>query len=391
MKKMILISLISLVTISACFAQFDERFYFPSKEWQSIENVDFTEMNFYVDKDTINTVLFKSKTRTKATIIYYHGTGGNLSLNTYVAKLLINEGFQVFMIDFRGYGKSTGKPTHLNIASDAQIVFDKVMGKDEFKNYPVIVYGASMGTQIATKITRDNQDKVSALILDGTISSFTDLALLSAPVEQKEIILTYVTSPYSAIEDIKHIESIPKLFIHSKEDETVPFSQAEAVYSNAQEPKDFWEYEGKHLGSIVLDKDLFVQKINSLTSKISNTLVNKNDYALNIKIDKLKNGNGQVVIQLNDTLENLIESRIGTIENNQCVVHFDSIARGKYTILYFHDENKNRELDANFMGIPKEGYGFSNNASGQYGPPPIEKRIFMVSENMSIVLEPFYW
>ncbi len=66
------------------------------------------------------------------------------------------------------------------------------------------------------------------------------------------------------------------------------------------------------------------------------------------------------------------------------------IAPGKYNISYFHDENKNNELDADFMGIPKEGYGFSNNASGKYGPPPIEQRIFIVSENMSMDLVPFY-
>ena len=265
---MILIFLVNLATIYSCLAQFDEKFYFPSKEWDTIENMEFMEINFCIDNDTLNTVLFKSNTPTKATIIFYHGAGGNISFNTYVAKLLTNEGFQVFMIDFRGYGKSSGKPSHINIANDAQIIFDRIIVKDEFKNYPIIIYGASIGTQIATKITRDNKDKVSALILDGTMSSFTDMALLSVPEEQKEMISTYVTSPYSAKEDIKHIESIPKLFIHSKEDKSVPFSQAEAVYSNAHEPKDFWVYDGKHLESVSKFKKDFLQKINLLYGDI---------------------------------------------------------------------------------------------------------------------------
>jgi len=268
MKKMILIFLVNLTAIYSCFAQFDEKFYFPSKEWHSIKDIDFTEMNFCIDKDTINTVLFKSKTTTKATIIFYHGTSGNISLNTYVAKLLTNEGFQVFMIDFRGYGKSTGKPTHLNIANDAQTIFDKIIVKDEFRNYPIIIYGASIGTQIATKITSDNKDKVSALILDGAMSSFTDMALLSVPEEQKEMISTYVTSPYSALEAIKHLSSIPKLFIHSKGDKSVPFSQGAAVYSNAPEPKKFWEYEGNHLESTSKFPKEYIQHINSLFREI---------------------------------------------------------------------------------------------------------------------------
>lgn len=272
MKKMLLIIVVNLTALYSSFAQFDEKFYFPSREWHAIENVDFTEMNFHIDNDTIHTVLFKSRTTTKATIIYYHGTGGNISLNASIAKLLTNEGFQVFMIDFRGYGKSTGKPTHLNIANDAQIIFDKITIKDEVKNYPIIVYGASIGTQIATKITRDNMEKISALILDGTISSFTDMALLSAPKEQKAIISQYVTSPYSAKEDIKYIKSIPKLFIHSQQDKAVPFSQAESVYSNAYAPKDFWVYEGKHLESASKFQKEYIKKISLLYSGIVNEL-----------------------------------------------------------------------------------------------------------------------
>jgi hypothetical protein len=268
MKKMLLIIVVNMMTIYSCFAQFDEKFYFPSNEWHSMENMDFTEMNFHIDNDTLNTVLFKSVSTTKATIIFYHGAGGNISKNASLAKLLTKEGFQVFMIDFRGYGKSTGKPTHINIAKDAQIIFDKIIVKDEFKNYPIIIYGASMGTQIATKITRDNKDKISALILDGTISSFTDMALLSAPEEQKVIISTYVTSPYSAVEDIKHLNAIPKLFIHSKGDKSVPFSQGEAVYSNAPEPKVFWEYEGNHLDSAAKFPKEYIQKINLLFGDI---------------------------------------------------------------------------------------------------------------------------
>lgn len=268
MKKILLIIVVNILTIYSCLAQFDEKFYFPSQEWLSIEDMDFTEMDFHIDNDTLYTALFKSVSTTKATIIFYHGAGGNISKNVSLAKLLTKEGFQVFMIDFRGYGKSTGKPTHLNIASDAQIIFDKIIVQDEFKNYPIIVYGASMGTQIATKITRDNKDKVGALILDGTISSFTDMALLSAPEEQKVIISTYVTSPYSAIEDIKHLNSIPKLFIHSKGDKSVPFSQGVAVYSNAPEPKVFWEYEGNHLDSASKFKKEYIKHINSLFSKI---------------------------------------------------------------------------------------------------------------------------
>ena len=121
-----------------------------------------------------------------------------------------------------------------------------------------------MGTQIATRIAKDNQSKISGLILDGTISSFTDMALLSAPEEQKPMIAQYVTSPYSAKNDIKEIKKLPKLIIHSREDKSVPYTQGKSVFTNALDPKEFWEYEGEHLEAMIKFPELFIQKINSL-------------------------------------------------------------------------------------------------------------------------------
>lgn len=268
MKKHFLSIVLSVFAILNLSAQFDDKFYFPSKEWDTIISTNYEEINFFIANDTINTFLFKTDSLPKATIIFYHGAGGNISKNTRFAKILVKENFQVFMVDFRGYGKSTGKPTHINIANDAQIIFDSIVNRNDIKQYPIIVFGASMGTQIATKITKDNQDKISGLILDGTISSFTDMALLSASDEQETIISKYVTSPYSAKEDIKEIKTVPKLIIHSKKDEAVPFKQAKVVFSNANQPKEMWIYEGIHLEAIFKYQKEYVLKINSLLEKI---------------------------------------------------------------------------------------------------------------------------
>lgn len=264
MKQVTLTILIILTTILISKAQYDDKFYYPSKKWKNIENIEFNEYNFHIETDALNAVLFKPENSAKATILFYHGAGGNIFTYTSIIEPMVKDNYQVFAVDFRGYGKSTGNPTHLNIASDAQIIFNVILKKEEFENLPVIVYGASMGTQIATKIAKDNQDKLSGLILDGTISSFTDMALLSVPEEQKEMISQYVTSPYSAKEDIKQIENLPKLFIHSKEDTSVPFAQGELVFNNALEPKIFWEYEGNHIDASIKARNEFIEKINNL-------------------------------------------------------------------------------------------------------------------------------
>ena len=188
MKQVILVVIIALIANIRCYSQFDDKFYFPSKEWNDIENLSYTTMDFLIDTDTINCMLFNSQEKTKGNIIYYHGAGGNISRYATIPTLLCKEGYNVFMIDFRGYGKSTGTPTHLNIANDAQIIIDSISQISPFNTYPNIIFGASIGSQIACKITKENPKFVSALILDGAMLSFTDIALKSTPESQKEII-----------------------------------------------------------------------------------------------------------------------------------------------------------------------------------------------------------
>lgn len=186
MSKAFLLTFLCVNIVVNVNAQFDERFYYPSKEYKPIEGVSYEDIFFNIDTISLHGLFLKPDTIAKATIVFYIGAGGNVSNYTFISKPLVYAGYQVFMLDFRGYGKSTGIPTHNNIASDAQIVLDSIFKKEEIKDTRIIVYGASMGTQIAVKIAKDNQDKIDGLILDGAMSSFTDIALASSPEEQKK-------------------------------------------------------------------------------------------------------------------------------------------------------------------------------------------------------------
>ena len=99
------------------------------------------------------------------------------------------------MVDFRGYGHSFGKPTHLNIEMDASTVLDTILNKS---NHPIICYGASMGTQIATRLAAKPQEDIHALILDCLTSSFTDIAVHSKLEPSRAMVKQFVTSPHSA-------------------------------------------------------------------------------------------------------------------------------------------------------------------------------------------------
>lgn len=111
-----------------------------------------------------------------------------------------------------------------------------------------------------------------------------------------------------------------------------------------------------------------------------------NLYSLKINIIGLKNDKGNIFLQLFNEKNEIVIKKQAKIENKKCTFFINNLAKGKYSIRYFHDENNNNSLDNNWLGLPNEGYGFSNNAKSNFGPPPIEKRLFLISKNSEITL-----
>lgn len=109
-----------------------------------------------------------------------------------------------------------------------------------------------------------------------------------------------------------------------------------------------------------------------------------------VEIAPLRNNDGQVFLELNDENEEIIKGYSEKIVNNKCIVVLENLKPGKYAFKYFHDENSDEKINTNFMGIPKEGYGFSNNAKGKFGPPSFEKMIFEIEQSDTIKCIPNY-
>jgi uncharacterized protein len=266
MARNVLVLFLLLSNVAASFAQMEERFYNPSKKLDPID-VPYKEYNFYIWQDTINTILLTSThKKPKYTFIYFHGSGGNVTRYVKLVTPLTEAGYQVLMIDLRGYGKSSGKLTHQNAVTDAEYVFSEIRKMKSFKKQNFIVYGASLGSQVAARFTENQQQYIKALVLDGPMSSLTEIAAASMPEAQRESVRKFLKFPYDAKTSVKNIK-IPLLVIHSEDDERVPFIQGKDVFDNANEPKYFWQYKGGHLQAPILEKEEFIKQMNSLLKR----------------------------------------------------------------------------------------------------------------------------
>ena len=244
-------------------------YYFPSKEMIIMDELDYVESSLIVeDSIKIYTYQFRPTGENKANIFLIHGAGGNVSSYKNLIKPLTDNGFAVYALDWRGYGKSTGVPNYKGVMKDTEIAFQDFLKKTTKESIKTIVYGMSLGGPMAIKITKDNQNRVNLLVLDGTIESAQSLAIDYAPndflKEKAKNSPEEFNQDYVGVRDIAEIKSIPKLIIHSRNDRDIPFIRGKNVFNSAKEPKEFWETETDHIMTLRDLTNEAIEKINSL-------------------------------------------------------------------------------------------------------------------------------
>lgn len=215
------------------------------------------------DGTLIQHYLFKPAQAHKATIFAFQGSGSKVVNWHKVIKPLIDDGYQVFMMDYRGFGESKGEASHLLVAQDASRAFTYLINRDDVKNKPVLLLGQSYGGQLAIYTAHQHAGKVDALITEGTFTSFSDEAAYSSPWFVRPLVKAIFSEPYTAKNLAAKLDA-PWLIIHSINDKIVPFSMATALHAQARQPKTLWQIEGKHVAGLVNTPEEFVAQVNKL-------------------------------------------------------------------------------------------------------------------------------
>lgn len=108
-------------------------------------------------------------------------------------------------------------------------------------------------------------------------------------------------------------------------------------------------------------------------------------HSLEVRVSDIKTLKGSIRLALyngpTDFMKKHKAVREVEVTANSVYVTFENLEAGEYAISCYHDVNNNKKLDSNFMGIPREPYGFSNNARGTFGPPSFEDARFAVKGN----------
>lgn len=255
---------LSLAVIIICFfiyLRYIERrsIYFPMKTIETKPNViglSFEEVNFKTSDDLKLNGWFIPYKDAKDTVLFCHGNAGNISHRLEKIAIFHNMGLNVFIFDYRGYGKSQGSPGEKGLYKDVEAAYQYLISSGDISPDNIIAYGESIGGAVAIDLA--TKQKVKALITEETFSSVKDMVKIIYPF------LPYFIfqSRFDSVSKIKNIK-VPKLIIHSVDDEIVPFRLGEKLFDAAAPPKEFLKIRGGHNTAFLDSDELFRAGISS--------------------------------------------------------------------------------------------------------------------------------
>ena len=169
-----------------------------------------------------------------ATVIYFHGNGGNISYIGWLVRELSARGFDVLLFDYKGYGRSEGETTdEQSVYEDADAAYGYVVGERGVAPDTVILYGQSLGTAAAVDLA--SRKPCAALVLESGLSSAADMGARILPFVPR-FVFRYTRNQLDSARKLAGV-SRPVLVAHGDRDATIPVEQGRALFEAAREPK----------------------------------------------------------------------------------------------------------------------------------------------------------
>ena len=184
----------------------------------------------------------------RGTILVLHGNAENLSTHVNGVLWLVEAGYNVFIFDYRGYGRSEGRPTIEGAHVDAETALSMMMTLPGVEPDRIVILGQSLGGAIAVYLVANTpcKDHIRALIIDSAFSSYRRIGretvaqcCVTWPVQYPLSFL--VNDDYSPVKWIQDVSPVPVLIIHGNQDHVVPEHHGRILYEAALEPKEYWE------------------------------------------------------------------------------------------------------------------------------------------------------
>lgn len=225
-----------------CWAQFYhpdyKEYQTPAKYGLKYESVSFKSK----DKTKLHGWFVPALGQALGTVVHFHGNAQNLSSHFSFVKWLPKQGFNLFLFDYRGYGKSEGAPSRDGVHEDGIAALQYIKTRTDIEQDKLFVLGQSLGGAVAIASVAEAKVKgVRGVAVESTFDSYTAIAKDKAP---DILVSLFVSGKHNPKSVVAELSPLPLLFIHGTADVVVPYARGKSLYDAAKKPKGLWRIDG---------------------------------------------------------------------------------------------------------------------------------------------------
>lgn len=196
-----------------------------------------------------------TKRASRGLVIFFHGNAGNMGHRLDYLRMFHDLGLATLIIDYRGYGRSSGTPSEHGTYLDAATAWRHATEVLGFTTNHIVLYGESMGGGVAAQLAATNRP--GALILASTFTSVPDMGADLYPLLPIRLLANI---RYDTLTRLPQI-SCPILVIHSRNDDIIPFRHGRRLFDAARQPKQFLEIVGGHNEGFVFGEKAWIKEL----------------------------------------------------------------------------------------------------------------------------------
>jgi alpha-beta hydrolase superfamily lysophospholipase len=255
--KMIAIPLLTLIVVFALWLRWNEprMIYYPDRQIDQTPD----QLGLHYDDVTLTTSdnlkingwFLPCDHPAKLTVLLFHGNAGNISHRFDKLAVLRNLGVDTVIIDYRGYGRSEGKPDEPGTYRDARAAYDYLVTQRKVAPRSIVVYGESLGSAIAADLA--TKVDVGGLILEEAFTSIGDVGQKMFPFFP---VRWLVRNKYDTLAKMPRIK-VPLLIFHSRDDEIFNMRHAQRLFAAANDPKQLVELRGAHNDAFLVSAPIY--------------------------------------------------------------------------------------------------------------------------------------
>lgn len=195
-------------------------------------------------------------------LLWCHGNAGNISHRAENLRLLVQQGLNVFIFDYRGYGRSEGHPSEAGLYDDAAAAYDYLRAREAVTAGRVVLFGRSLGSAVAAEVAL--RRPAAGLILETPLASVPAMARSVLPLLPAELLLR---SRFDTVGRAARLP-LPVLVLIAERDDVVPPSQGHRVYDTLPGPKERWVVPGaRHNDTYIVGGSAYLERVTSFVQR----------------------------------------------------------------------------------------------------------------------------